>query len=232
MGIKAGRFGRFVACTGYPSARTTHPLKDTENGANSPAADVATDEVCDQCGKPMVIKTGRFGKFMACTGYPECKATRPMKTGAICPKCGGDLVERRARDGAVPSTAAPSTRTATSSSTSVRWAAPAPNAAAWWFTPARTWRPVLSALGTALRRRWTGVCLPIIMPTPPTPKRARTSGGGRLTQRSEVEQQRFHGGLCCSGESRCRGKGSRLFDGIAGRLGSISTKSAGPGPGQ
>ena len=45
----------------------------------------------------MVIKTGRFGKFMACTGYPECKATRPMKTGAICPKCGGDLVERRAR---------------------------------------------------------------------------------------------------------------------------------------
>ena len=97
MVIKAGRFGRFVACTGYPKCRTTHPLKDTENGANSPAADVATDEVCDQCGKPMVIKTGRFGKFMACTGYPECKATRPMKTGAICPKCGGDLVERRAR---------------------------------------------------------------------------------------------------------------------------------------
>jgi DNA topoisomerase-1 len=45
----------------------------------------------------MVIKTGRFGKFMACTGYPECKATRPMKTGAICPKCGGDIVERRSR---------------------------------------------------------------------------------------------------------------------------------------
>ena len=97
MVIKAGRFGRFVACTGYPKCRTTHPLKNTENGADSSEADVATDEVCDQCGKPMVIKTGRFGKFMACTGYPVCKATRPMKTGAICPKCGGDIVERRSR---------------------------------------------------------------------------------------------------------------------------------------
>ena len=97
MVIKAGRFGRFVACTGYPKCRTTHPLKNTENGADSSEADVATDEVCDQCAKPMVIKTGRFGKFMACTGYPVCKATRPMKTGAICPKCGGDIVERRSR---------------------------------------------------------------------------------------------------------------------------------------
>ena len=59
----------------------------------------ATDEICDNCSSPMVIKTGRFGRFLACTGFPECKTTRPIlkKTGAICPKCGGDIVERRSR---------------------------------------------------------------------------------------------------------------------------------------
>ena len=58
-----------------------------------------TDEVCENCGRPMVIKTGRFGRFLACTGFPECKTSRPLlkKTGAACPKCGGDIVERRSR---------------------------------------------------------------------------------------------------------------------------------------
>jgi len=74
--------------------------------------DEETDEVCDcggsdkcehtdTCGKPMVIKTGRFGRFMACTGFPECRKTKPIlkKTGVSCPKpdCGGDIVERRAK---------------------------------------------------------------------------------------------------------------------------------------
>ena len=74
--------------------------------------DEETDEVCDcggsdkcehtdTCGKPWVIKTGRFGRFMACTGFPECRKTKPIlkKTGVSCPKpnCGGDIVERRAR---------------------------------------------------------------------------------------------------------------------------------------
>jgi DNA topoisomerase-1 len=58
-----------------------------------------TDEVCETCGRPMVIKTGRFGRFLACTGFPECRTSRPLlkKTGAACPKCGGDIVERRSR---------------------------------------------------------------------------------------------------------------------------------------
>jgi len=74
--------------------------------------DEETDEVCDcagsdkceheeTCGKPMVIKTGRFGRFMACTGFPDCRNTKPIlnKTGVTCPKpnCGGDIVERRAK---------------------------------------------------------------------------------------------------------------------------------------
>ena len=59
----------------------------------------ATDEVCETCGRPMVIKTGRFGRFLACTGFPDCRTTRRIlnRTGATCPKCGGDIVERRSR---------------------------------------------------------------------------------------------------------------------------------------
>ena len=58
-----------------------------------------TEEVCENCSRPMVIKTGRFGRFLACTGFPDCKTSRPLlkKTGATCPKCGGDIVERRSR---------------------------------------------------------------------------------------------------------------------------------------
>lgn len=60
-----------------------------------------TDEVCEKCENPMVIKTGRFGRFLACTGFPECRNTKPIlkKTGASCPRpdCGGDIVERRGR---------------------------------------------------------------------------------------------------------------------------------------
>ena len=55
-----------------------------------------TNEICPECGKPMVLKTGRFGKFLACSGYPECKKTMNyvIKTGVLCPQCGKDIVER------------------------------------------------------------------------------------------------------------------------------------------
>ncbi|MCK4403126.1 MAG: type I DNA topoisomerase [Dehalococcoidia bacterium] len=55
-----------------------------------------TDEICPNCSRPMVIKVGRFGKFLACSGYPECKTTRPfvVKTGIPCPRCGGELVQK------------------------------------------------------------------------------------------------------------------------------------------
>lgn len=61
----------------------------------------ATDEICEECGKNMVIKYGKFGKFLACSGYPECQHTRPLlhKIGVACPKCGGDLLERRSKKG-------------------------------------------------------------------------------------------------------------------------------------
>lgn len=60
-----------------------------------------TGEVCEKCGKPMAIKHGRFGDFIACTGYPDCKNTRPIivKTGVKCPDCGGDILEKHSRKG-------------------------------------------------------------------------------------------------------------------------------------
>ena len=63
--------------------------------------DEPTDEICPACGRPMVIKHGRFGKFISCSGYPECKTTKPIvkETGAICPKCDGAIVERRSKKG-------------------------------------------------------------------------------------------------------------------------------------
>jgi DNA topoisomerase-1 len=63
--------------------------------------DEPTDEICVNCGKPMVIKTGRFGRFMSCVGYPECKTTKPIlkDTGVKCPKDGGMVAERKSRKG-------------------------------------------------------------------------------------------------------------------------------------
>ncbi len=65
--------------------------------------DELTDEKCELCGKPMAIKQGRFGEFLACSGYPECKNTKPiiLKTGVTCPECGNELIERRSRKGRI-----------------------------------------------------------------------------------------------------------------------------------
>ncbi|QTL98435.1 type I DNA topoisomerase [Iocasia frigidifontis] len=63
-----------------------------------------TDEVCEKCGKPMIVKYGRYGKFLACSGYPDCKNTKPflIKTGVACPECeDGELIQRKSRKGRV-----------------------------------------------------------------------------------------------------------------------------------
>ena len=103
MVIKTGRFGRFIACSDYPTCKNTRRVSasdspnTSEHRAGNDGADEATDEMCEKCGRPMVIKTGRFGKFIACSDYPRCKNSKPMKIGVQCPRCGGDLVERRSR---------------------------------------------------------------------------------------------------------------------------------------
>ena len=83
------------------------PFRDRLEAADAAIPKVAlpeetTDEVCPECGRPMVVRRGRFGPFLACSGYPECKTTKPIveRTGVTCPKCGqGELVARRSRKG-------------------------------------------------------------------------------------------------------------------------------------
>jgi DNA topoisomerase-1 len=101
MVIKWGRNGQFLACSGYPDCKNTKPFVRKENGEVEAAPEETTDEKCPKCGSPMVIKRGRFGKFLACSRYPECNHTQGMSTGVTCPDDGGNIVERRSRFGKV-----------------------------------------------------------------------------------------------------------------------------------
>jgi DNA topoisomerase-1 len=101
MAIKWGKMGRFLACTGYPDCKNTKDFKEVD-GKVIPVEEETTNETCEKCGRPMVIKRGRFGRFMACSGYPECKSSKPLSIGVACPTCKvGYLTERRSRRGKV-----------------------------------------------------------------------------------------------------------------------------------
>ena len=95
---RRGRFGMFLACSGYPGCKYTRNVDGTERAGDEP-----TGEACPTCGKPMVVKFGRFGKFIACSGYPECKTTKPVTLGIACPEpgCTGQLAARRSKRGRV-----------------------------------------------------------------------------------------------------------------------------------
>jgi DNA topoisomerase-1 len=106
MEIKWGRNGKFLACPGYkedPPCKNTQNFEKLPNGTIKvvPKQELTTDQTCEKCGSPMVVKTGRFGKFIACSAYPECKTTKPLALGVKCPQpgCGGDLVQKRTRKG-------------------------------------------------------------------------------------------------------------------------------------
>ncbi len=96
MVLKRGRFGQFLACSGYPDCKTTKRLD--ASGQKQP--DVALEEKCPQCGRNLVVKHGRFGEFTSCSGYPECKYIKQNFVGVKCPECKiGELVEKRGRRG-------------------------------------------------------------------------------------------------------------------------------------
>ena len=95
MVIKSGRYGRFMACKGYPECKNTKPVESPEEKAIRELVSEDVDEFCDKCERPMAVKTGRNGRFLACTGYPECKNAKPLPVGVVCPDCGNDLVERK-----------------------------------------------------------------------------------------------------------------------------------------
>jgi DNA topoisomerase-1 len=111
--IKSGRNGLFLGCSGYPDCKYTSNYSRDEKGniilQTSP--DLGKEEgTCEKCGKPMIVKNGRYGAFLACSGYPECKNTLPRtkgtskaSTGVSCPEqgCEGMLVERTSKKGKI-----------------------------------------------------------------------------------------------------------------------------------
>lgn len=97
--IKWGKNGKFVACQGYPECRFTSEYT-IEDGKFKLVVQPTTDEKCPNCTQPMVVKSGRFGKFLACSAYPKCKTTKAITTGIQCPDCKqGELSEKRTRFG-------------------------------------------------------------------------------------------------------------------------------------
>jgi len=101
MVIKWGRNGSFLACQGYPECRNTMEVVKNLDGTWDKVPPQTTDEVCETCGAPMTVKRGRFGSFLACTRYPDCKTTKPISLGVKCPRpgCGGFIAEKRSRRG-------------------------------------------------------------------------------------------------------------------------------------
>ena len=113
MVVKEGRFGQFLACSGYPECKNTINATQNDKGEIVALEAQATDTVCELCGKPMVFKRGRYGQFLGCSGYPECKNIKNMQKGkdgemvpqeaettdAICEKCGKPMAVKRGRFG-------------------------------------------------------------------------------------------------------------------------------------
>ncbi len=105
MVIKYGKNGAFLACSRYPECKNTKEFTRNEKGEIIVISEEAPEETCPQCGKPLVVKHGRYGSFLACSGYPACKFTKPLKEEDIpvadkkCPECGASLVVKRSKKG-------------------------------------------------------------------------------------------------------------------------------------
>ena len=84
-------------------AKTLEKAKEDMKDVKITLEEDKTDEICDKCGKPMVVKHGRFGRFIACSGYPECKNIKKIvdEIGVNCPKCGGKVIKRKSKRGRI-----------------------------------------------------------------------------------------------------------------------------------
>ena len=109
MVIKWGRHGSFIACTGYPDCTNTRELTvDLPDVDKADLTEQGAEEYCENCGRPMVLKKGRFGTFYACSGYPDCKTTKKIggeqkkpdePLEEKCPQCGSQMVRKYGRFG-------------------------------------------------------------------------------------------------------------------------------------
>lgn len=102
MVVKVSRYGKFLACSGYPECKNKMKYDAKTKEVISDEVE-ESDVLCDKCGKKMIVKHGRFGKFLACPGYPECKNIKGIdeETGIKCPKCDGMIVKRRTKRGRI-----------------------------------------------------------------------------------------------------------------------------------
>jgi len=106
MVVKTSRHGKFLACSGFPKCRNIKNIELKENGEIE-IKEEKTDLVCEVCGKPMMIKEGKYGKFLACLGYPQCKnrksleqkETKTTLTETKCEKCGANMLLREGKYG-------------------------------------------------------------------------------------------------------------------------------------
>ena len=104
MVVKWGRNGEFLACPRYPECKSTKNFSRSANGDVQVVEAIEVDETCEQCGKPMQLRWGKYGRFLGCSGYPECKNIRslekPVDLGIRCPQCKeGNLQEKKSRRG-------------------------------------------------------------------------------------------------------------------------------------
>jgi DNA topoisomerase-1 len=110
MLLRVGRRGPFLACSGYPECKSTRPAPGSAEAERpQKAPPEPTDQVCDKCGSQMVIRTGRRGRFLACSAYPKCKNARPLPeeeaaaaalaANETCDLCGKPMSVRRGRFG-------------------------------------------------------------------------------------------------------------------------------------
>lgn len=101
--IRTGRNGNFLACLNFPKCKFTKNVIIDKDGNIVEETETATitEQHCPNCGSFMVVRQGKFGKFLACKNYPKCKVTMPLKTGLKCPRpgCNGELIERRSKKG-------------------------------------------------------------------------------------------------------------------------------------
>ncbi|MBN1522349.1 MAG: type I DNA topoisomerase [Candidatus Aureabacteria bacterium] len=103
MVVKRSRLGKFLACPGFPNCKNVKEFDYDEQGRIIVLLPEKTGKTCPSCGKNMIVKNGRFGKFLACENYPQCRHTEPLPTGYRCPRegCSGDVVKKFSKRGRV-----------------------------------------------------------------------------------------------------------------------------------
>lgn len=98
MVIKWGKMGSFLGCSNYPECKNTQDFKKDDKGNIVIVPKEFTDKKCDLCSEPLIVKNGKFGKFLACSDYPNCKFTAPITIGIHCPECKeGEIAQKQSR---------------------------------------------------------------------------------------------------------------------------------------